>query len=327
MGRAVGADVGRVQHTEGAGGDQATVTDANLVLGHLRADRFLGGRMRLDPEAALAAVERIARQLDMDTLDTARGIVQVANEKMIQALRVISVQRGHDPAEFQLTCFGGAGGLHVCALADALGVSRILIPSRGGVLSALGMLVASPGRDLSRTFTTLLTEAETRRIEALFDDLETQGRDELAAEGIAPAAIACERSLDLRYQGQTHTLNLPWLGADGSIQAFHEKHRRQYGHELPQPVELVNVRASLIAGQPDIELPALTFSGIRGQPEALRLPGSTLITALYEREQLGLDARVQGPCLITETHATTLLTAGWEAHMDTTGNLLARRAP
>ena len=209
-----GADPGPACY--GNGGREATVTDANLVLGRLLPDAFLGGRMRLDADAARQALHRLGTAMGLPAEHAAEqaaiGIIDLANEHMARALRVISVQRGIDPRSAHLCSFGGAGGLHVCALADALGMTRAIVPERAGVLSALGMLVAPPGRLLTRTWLGPLAARDDAEVAVALDALAQQGVEALAAEGIDPALTAREDSVDLRYRGQSYTLNLPWQG-------------------------------------------------------------------------------------------------------------------
>jgi N-methylhydantoinase A len=313
-----GADPGPACY--GRGGIRATVTDANLVLGRLRADAFLGGAMNLDTAAARSAVAHLAEQLGCSVEQAAEGIVRVANEHMARALRTISVQRGLDPRGFVLTSFGGAGGLHVCELAQALGLDEALVPVHGGVLSALGMLAARPGRQFSRTWQGLLAERDDADIEAAFAALAEQGRQALTAEDVAYEDIELAPSLDLRYQGQAYTLNVPWqqrgqLAADG----FHQRHLARYGHELRLPVELVNLRLAVRGPALALHLgsPAAT-----GEAASARLAGSV---PCYRREGLVADDRLLGPAVIIEQVATTWLAEGWEARLDAVGNLRLRR--
>jgi len=176
----------------GQGGRAPTVTDANLALGRLVPEAFLGGAMRLDATSARQTLGGLGHQLGLSAEAAAEGIVRVANEHMSRALRVISVQRGVDPRAMTLVSFGGAGGLHVCALAEALGMRRALAPIHAGVLSALGMLVAPPGRQLSRTVNGLLAQMPEEAIEAAFDELAATGLDALAAEGVDPGGEGVE---------------------------------------------------------------------------------------------------------------------------------------
>jgi len=310
----------------GQGGLAATVTDANLVLGRLRPEAFLGGAMTLDTDAALRAVAGIAAPLGLGVEEAAAGIIRIVNEHMVQALRVISVQRGVDPREHVLVSFGGAGGLHVCALAEALGMQRVLVPVHAGVLSALGMLVAPRARQLSRTRAGLLTNAAAGALDEELQILAEQGRLELIAEGIPKEAIECDFSVDLRYQGQSSTLMLPWQGRERTQSAFHDAHERRYGHRLDAPVELVNIRASLHGRPPAIALPKLTAKAADpGRPRYVRLSGHVDIVPVWRREGLQTGQRISGPALITETVATTYLPAGWRCRVDDTGNLHLKR--
>ncbi len=306
----------------GQGGTAATVTDANLVLGRLRPEAFLGGAMTLDTPAAVRAVAAIAARLGLGVEEAAAGIIRIANEHMVQALRVISVQRGVDPREHVLVSFGGAGGLHVCALAEALGMHRALVPVHAGVLSALGMLVAPRARQLSRTRAGLLAEADEGPLREELQSLAERGRRELFAEGVAAADIDADFKVDLRYQGQTATLTLPWRDVGRTREAFHEEHERRYGHRLGTPVELVNIRASLHGRPPDITLPKLAErTGGAVGPQYARLAGYADDVPVWRREHLQSAQLVTGPALITETVATTYLPAGWRCRVDETGNL------
>jgi N-methylhydantoinase A len=310
----------------GQGGQSATVTDANLVLGRLQPEAFLGGAMSLDRAAATAAVGKIAAQLQLTVEDTALGIVALANEHMAQALRVISVQRGVDPRLYVLVSFGGAGGLHVCALAAALGMSSALVPVHAGVLSALGMLAAARSRHLSRTVTGVLEDFSASDLEQQLQALAVAGTDELLAEGIAAAGIETDFSLDLRYRGQSYTLNLPWQGIAATGEAFHAAHEQRYGHRLPTPVELVNLRCGLHSSPPDISLPE-----IQGGKPAVSEPAQVMITGqagtvpAWPRVALQAGQRVVGPALVTETVATTWIADGWCCKVDPVGNLLLER--
>jgi N-methylhydantoinase A len=303
------------------------VTDANLVLGRLQPDAFLGGAMQLDSGAARRAVECLAGQLDIDVEAAADGIIAVANEHMAQALRVISVQRGVDPRTHALVSFGGAGGLHVCALADALGMSRALVPVHAGVLSALGMLVAPRSRDLSRTLPGVLDSFDTATLQQQLDALGQQGRAALLAEGVNAAELTAEFSLDLRYQGQSYTLNLAWHGIDRTRADFHAAHEQRYGHRLSTSVELVNLRCRLHGKPPEISLPPLPAgTGVPPEPHTVPVSGHAEPVPVWPRAGLMNGQAITGPALITETVATTWLPAGWTCTVDPVGNLLLQVA-
>ena len=307
----------------GQGGESATVTDANLVLGRLQPQAFLGGAMSLDVEAATAAVMVIAAQLQLGLEEAAHGIITLANEHMAQALRVISVQRGIDPRPYMLVSFGGAGGLHVCALADALGMRRALVPVHAGVLSALGMLVAPRSRQVSRTLTRVLADITEIALVHELQALATSGTQELVAEGVAADDIETAFSLDLRYQGQSYTLNLPWQGLAATAAAFHAAHQQRYGHRLDAAIELVNLRCGLRSSPPPMHLPLLADSvGDSGEPALARLAGYSAPVPVWPRTALCAGQVFSGPALVTETVATTWLPAGWCCRVDPMGNLL-----
>jgi len=319
--QSAGADPGPACY--GRGGSAATVTDANLVLGRLPAEVALGGRMKLDECAAQRAMRNLAQALRMDVQNAARGVVRVANEHMAQALRVISVQRGLDPREYVLVSFGGAGGLHACDLADALGMTRALVPVHAGVLSALGMLVAPPGRQLSRSLNMPLRDCADADVEARLEELAAQGMAELEREGVRELERAY--SLDLRYQGQSSTLQVTWEDVARCERAFHANHQQRFGHALRMPVELVNIRVGLrAAGSP----PAIPRPAARGPAEPVafvEMVDASAPAPLYQREALGPGQELVGPALVIESSATTLIAGGWRAQVDEVGNLLLER--
>ena len=313
-----GADPGPACY--GRGGTEPTVTDANLVLGRLRPDAFLGGRMTLDTSAALAAIARLGQAMGLTPEQAALGVVDLANEHMARALRVISVQRGTDPRGFVLVSFGGAGGLHVCALAEALGMTRALVPVHAGVLSALGMLAARPGRTLTRTWGRDLARLADGQVEARLGELTKEGVLALEAEGLAPGNLRTDSSLDLRYRGQSYTLEVPWAGITASSERFHQAHLARYGHRLDLPVELVNLRVRVLGPEPELRLPPAA-----ARPEAPR-PAASVVgwpvpVPVLPRGALA-GSQVAGPAIVVDAVATTWLAPGWVAQGDAYGNLL-----
>jgi N-methylhydantoinase A len=303
----------------GKGGTTPTVTDANLVLGRLQADAFLGGKMQLDISAARRAVETIATPLGLSIEATAQGIIEIANEHMAQALRVISVQQGHDPRDFTLISFGGAGGLHVCALAEKLGMTRALVPIHGGVLSALGMLTAPRARQLSRSLNKPLHSLNEAQIEEQLNQLKQQGIEALQQEGLRQEEITTHPSLDLCYQGQSSTLNIPWKTSNNTINAainnFHQMHESRYGHRLDCDVELVNVRIGLRGPMPSITLASPASDQHQNKNQ------STDIN-IISRDSLNKGKEIIGPALITETVSTTYINKKWRCTKDEAGNLI-----
>lgn len=330
-----GADPGPVCY--GRGAQTPTVTDANVVLGRLPAGTALGGHLELDAEAAGAALARLADAMGLDEADgavrAARGVVDLADEHMAGALRVMSLDRGIDPRDAVLCCFGGAGGLHLCGIADRLGARRAMVPAHAGVLSALGMLVARPERQLSRSLEAPLSKLAAADLEARFAELEAQGRAELAAEGHDIGTLTAERSVDLRYAGQAFALNLPWPerteGDEAAIvgelaDAFAQRHRARYGHELDATVELDTLRLRLQAPTPP--LPDLApATRPTGAPTEVAVPGEPGPVPLLLRAGLAPGARVDGPAIIAEDTSTTWLARGWSGKVDDAGNLRLER--
>jgi N-methylhydantoinase A len=318
-----GADPGPACY--GKGGVEPTVTDANLVLGRLRSESFLGGHMRLDEAAARAAVARVAQPLGLSLEAAAAGIISVANEHMVRALRVMSVQRGVNPGELTLTCFGGAGGLHVCALAEALGMHRALVPVQAGVLSALGMLVAPRARYLSHTLNRLLVQVDDEALQSEIDALAAQGRAALIEEGVAEAGIEVVPSVDLRYRGQSYAINLPWRGGRSTAEDFHARHETLYGHRLHQPVELVTLRAKIRSAGTAIPLASAARSARQAEPALVRLAGIDTPVPVHSRDDLVAGLSLEGPALIIETVSTTFVAPGWTCRLHDSGSLLLSR--
>ncbi len=336
-----GADPGPACY--GRGGTRATVTDAHLLLGRLPADTRLGGSLPLDLNAARDAISALARDLtvrapgstansgQLDALtaalsveDAARGVIEIANLRMAQALRVISLERGYDPRDFALMCFGGAGGLHVCALAEALGVQRIIVPAHCGVFSALGMLMAKPSRQLVQTLNLPLEPDRLGEIEAAFAALVAAARHELELEGHDSGDIAAERSLDLRYRGQSFYLTLPWEGdPDKACRAFNQRHTHRYGHALDLPVEAVNIRTdvSVVHEQPTLPDLAPGNAATAVRQTAIIGAAGTVSAPVHERVQLTPGQRIAGPALVVEPFATTLIEEPWIAEVDAFGHL------
>jgi N-methylhydantoinase A/oxoprolinase/acetone carboxylase beta subunit len=229
--QSAGAEPGPVCYGEG---EQVTVTDANLVLGRIDPSRFLGGRMQLDTERCRHWMDRFAETLGVSAEQAARAIVDVANSNMERAIRAVSVERGHDPREFALLSFGGAGAQHACELAERLEIPAVIIPRHAGVLSALGMLVADCVRDYSQSIL-------ARPAAEVFAELELRAAEEFA--GQAFAEVAYERQVDLRYRGQSYEITVPWEARD----TFHEAHRRLYGYDHQgREVEQVTARVRAV---------------------------------------------------------------------------------
>jgi N-methylhydantoinase A len=321
----------------GRGGTAPTVTDANLVLGRLRSDAFLGGRMQLDTTAAVRALQPLADQLQISVTDLALGIIRIANESMIQALRIISIQQGHDPRDFQLMSFGGAGGLHICDLADALDVREAIVPLNSGVLSALGMLAAQPGREVVKTHRGILDELDDSALTARLDALLTIAQQELKDEGIVNTQH--QYHLDLRYLGQTFSIAVAYRTIAAAIADFHAMHLRLYGHALDKAVELVNLRVHVEAVRQPFRLPPTTQTTTEKNGHSNLIDGDNVCgdvfgdlvgevdpVPIYQRNMLAATCLLTGPALITEDHTTVFLKSGWRASKDELGNLKLTRS-
>jgi N-methylhydantoinase A len=304
--QSAGADPGPACYGSGT---EATVTDAHVVLG--RIETLLGGTMRVDAERAGAAVDRIARALKLDRTAAAAGILRVANANMERAIRVVSVERGHDPRDFALVAFGGCGGLHACEIAEELGIRSVVVPAYAGALSALGMLIADAVRDYAAG---VLGRAD---IEARFMALERRARRE------SPAA-RIERSADLRYRGQSYELNVPW--ASGRAPAlFHREHAKIYGYSLPDretEVVTIRVRARVALPKPRI----VRGRTQPGRPEHRRvwIGGKWRQTPVWKRERVSAS-RHSGPALVLDYGSTTLIPEGWRFRTGPADNLLVER--
>jgi N-methylhydantoinase A len=325
----------------GRGGTQATVTDANLVLGRLLPEAFLGGTMSLDSGKAYDAVSRIAEQLGTTSAEAALGIIRVVNANMEAAIRLISVERGCDPRQFTLVAFGGAGPLHACELAAALGIPRVLIPTTPGVLSALGMLAADTLKDYVRTVMVAAEDAQAV-IETVFAELAEQGRADLAREGIAAEHSIIERYLDLRYVGQSYELVVPFATTMvETVSGFHGAHETRFGYSDPgERVQVVNVRlkARGLAHPPELERreskqdttasPTSMRDVVFMDSQRLTISGShrTYHVPVYERAMLEPGNMLTGPAIVTQYDTTTVLPPGWQMWVDAVGNLIIEQA-
>lgn len=306
----------------GQGGQLPTVTDANLLLGRIPAAAFLGGKMPLDPLAAAAAFTPLAQQLNCSVTTAAQGVIELANEQMVRALRVISIERGEDPRQATLVSFGGAGGLHVCALADALGISAALVPIHAGVLSALGMLLAPRGRQLSHAVHRLLLELDRATIEQILSPLQLEGEESLMDEGVPLNQITTQVQLQLRYQGQTHTLSTPWQPQRTLAQhadLFQQAHQQRYGHRLEIAIELVSLRVKLTGPRPHIPLSNRDHQSAHHPTE--RTSGrSDAGLICWPREAID-ETGVTGPVLVVDAVSTIWIAEGWLCRSDSFGNL------
>ncbi len=307
----------------GHGGTRATVTDAHVVLGHLPPS-LLGGRMRLDAAAAEAAIRtHVAGPLGLSLQEAARGILAIADSNMVGALRVVSVERGHDPRDFALVPFGGAGPLHGVALATMLGISRVLIPPAPGVLCAQGLLSADRRAEFSRSLPPAGAE-DPAEVDAAFAALAGEAEAWFEEERIPAAARRLGRVVLMRYAGQGGELPVPWRGAPPAAD-FAAAHRALYGFDLPEGTpEIVTLRLEAVGQLPTA--PAGLLPPGRGAVPVGRHPvhfaEGQAAAALYDRATLGAGDRLPGPAIVTQLDATTLIPPGWSAEVLPAGALL-----
>src|SRR6266852_3138330 len=336
-----GADPGPACY--GRGGTRPTVTDADLVCGYLNPDYFLGGAQRLDVAAARAAIEaQVADPLRMDGLTAAAGIQRIVDMRMADEVRVFAAKRGVDLSAFTLLPFGGAGAVHAAAVADELGMRRILVPPRPGAFSALGLLCTDVVHDYIRSELRPLVEIAGDHAEDVFRALEARARQELGAEGLDPAKAHFARELDLRYTGQGYELRTSLDGLFGGAltaeslagarSRFDERHAQIHGHAAKErPVEVVSYRVRLTVDVPkyrprDERAPAAPRPPPAKGRRTLHLDDvSAQEAVLYERDALDIGAVVSGPAIVEQFDATTVIPAGWRGEVDPRRNLVLRR--
>jgi N-methylhydantoinase A/oxoprolinase/acetone carboxylase beta subunit len=323
--RSAGAQPGPACYGAGV---ELTVTDANLLLGRLDADYFFGGRMALDAGRARAAAAPLATELTLSVAELAEGVVRVANANMERAIRVVSVERGHDPRDFSLVAFGGAGGMHACEIADALEMTTVIVPRQAGVLSALGMLVADVTKDYSASVLRRSSELAPQDLDAHYQPLLQQAIRDLAAEGFSGSRADFTRLIDVRYAGQSYEITLPFT--PGYRSAFDRLHGKTYGYaNKDRAVEVVNVRVVASGRVTKPRLPrsktARTSAPTPSVTRLARFNGKSWKTATYRWEDLSAGARARGPAVIMGAEATAVIPPGWAFHVDRQGNVICAR--
>jgi N-methylhydantoinase A len=338
--RSAGSDPGPLcygrEHAE-----EITVTDANLVLGRMDSEHFLGGSMRLDLARAQNQMQALARALGLPLEAAAWGVIRVANSNMEKAIRAISIERGHDPRRFTLVAFGGAGPLHACELAAALRIPRVLIASHPGVLSALGMVLADVTKDYAQTVMLPAQEADVQTLSRLFAPLYERALAELHAEGFEDQDISLCPCLDMRYVGQSYELGVELEFEAGEtatqvVEAFHEAHKHRFSYaSRGEPVEIVNLRLKAVGTTAKPRFPRQVMGSI--DPSAARIGYKQVFftdadnrraarpvpAALYLRERLVAGNMVVGPAIVFQFDSTIVVPPGWAAGMDQWGNLVA----
>jgi N-methylhydantoinase A len=321
-----GADPGPVCYGKG---DKITITDANLFLGRLVANYFLGGKMKLQTKSVYWHLKKFSNQLKMTSYKLAEGILEIANTTMARAIRLITVERGFDPADFTLFSFGGAGGMHAVFLAKMLNIKRVLIPRNPGILSAMGMLMANVIKDYSLTIMKGENDISRNQLVKLFESLKKRGRMDLIKEGIKNKEQIFEFYLDMRYEGQSYELIIPFV--QDYIKEFHKVHHKTYGyHYSDRNVEIVNLRLRCIGKtkKPRFSPSKKTFKKISkkaylGKCETV-FNGKIFKTQIIDRKHLFSGNKIKGPAIIVEYSSTTVLPPYADSEVDCLKNLMIK---
>jgi N-methylhydantoinase A len=307
------------------------VTDANLVLGYLNPQATYGRQIQLRYDLAEAAVRCFGEPFGMSLQETAQGIIDIANTNMMHALRLVSVQKGHDLRRFTLVAFGGAGPLHAGRLARLLHIPRLIVPPLSSGFSALGCLVSDVRTDTVQTYRCRLAELSPAALAEAFRPLEEDACAQLRAEGYAPEEIRLQRSCDLRYIGQKYELTVSLSGTphDWDMvalhQAFQAQHEALYAYHTAEPVECINLRLAALVPQHAVQLPTLPVGtaavALVGERQAFFPETGAVSMPVYQRHQLGSGAEFQGPAVVEDEWSTTLVYPGQQLHVDRWGTL------
>jgi N-methylhydantoinase A len=319
----------------GRGGTEATITDCNLLLGLLSPDNFLGGRMRLDANAARNAIERVARPVAMDAMAAAEGIVRIIDVKMAEAIKAISTMRGHDLRDFMLLAFGGAGPVHAARIARDLGMAGVIVPLYPGVYSAIGLMMSDVKHDYVQSKMDPIAALAPMDVEAMFRRLAGQALAELTDDGFGEAQIGLQRAVDMRYAGQGYEITVPCETAADLAQlraAFDARHQTMFGHGAPdEPVEIVSYRVRGIGKVPPVEMPRFGRAGTSlddalREKRRVRFDGETTECPVYQREKLDVGLRIAGPAVLDQLDCTTVICPGQVARVDEWKNLIVTEA-
>ena len=330
-----GADPGPICY--GLGGKEPTVTDADLILGYLNQDYFLGGQMKLDQEAAARGIEEsVAGPLGISLVEAAWGIHELVNRDMANAIRMVTLEWGKDPRRFTLVAFGGAGPLHGCQLARALNVTKVFLPAAAGVTSAIGLLAAGQFFDLAQTYHTVVNNAICERVNSIYEELERRGRQLLMETG-GKGTPTITRSVEMRYAGQGHEVAVPFLletltpeNLPTLRQAFHESYARVFGYSQPeQPIEATSWKLTASYPPSNISLPkAPTGKGTvedarKGHRQVyFREIGEYTLCPVYSRYPMPAGVTFTGPAVVEERESTTVIPPGAQVTVDANQNLV-----
>jgi N-methylhydantoinase A len=312
-----GADPGPACYGKGL---EPTVTDANLVLGRIKPQSFLGGRMKIYPQKSASAIKKLSRRLRMTVEEVAEGIIQVANANMERALRVISIGKGYDPRDFALVSFGGAGGLHACELASGMEINTVIFPKDPGVLSALGMLSADMFKDYSVTVFRDQQDATKTLLDEAFSSLENKSYTDFPGHN-----IRFKRFLDLRYKRQSHEITVPY--SKNFVRSFHSAHKKMYGYQKTRSdVEVITIRLRAVAKKRDLDIPFIQNKKNKINPALWEIifNGKRIDIKVYNRSAFYSGYKFHGPALILEDTSTTFITPKFKCSVDDWGNIIAK---
>ncbi|EDP72927.1 hydantoinase/oxoprolinase family protein, partial [Hydrogenivirga sp. 128-5-R1-1] len=316
-----GADPGPICYGKG---NKITVTDANLFLGMLIPEYFLGGNMKIYPEKVKPYIEKLAEKLKLTPIQLAEGIIEIANTKMEKALRVISIEKGYNPSEFTLFSFGGAGGLHAVFLARMLGIKKVLVPQNPGILSAIGMLLSDIIKDYS--LTVMLKEKNTNyeSLEKLFKVLEKKAKKDMESEEVK--SIYIEKYIDVRYKGQSFELIVPF--DKNYIENFKNEYKKKYGYTLDREIEIVNIRLRAVGETEKPEFKKYKYVSEKVKEDAVIhektviFEGKEYKTKIYDREKLEAGNKINGSSIVVEYSSTIVIPPFANAYVDEYKNLI-----
>lgn len=330
--QSAGADPGPACYGRG---DLPTVTDANLVLGRLVPEFFLGGKMEIFPKRSHKALENLAKKISKPLIDTAAGIIEIANANMEKAIRVISIERGFDPRNFALFSFGGAGGMHAVDIASRLKMPRVIVPKNAGVLSSLGLLMADSIKDFSKSILKIAEKTNKEELESHFKKLREKSLKSMQADGFKQDEVTILPFLDLRYQGQSYEITIPYMNKKTSdlsfISDFHKAHKKLYSyHHEQRAVEIVNIRVKAVGKTKKIKLKRFPFKDKKPERASMKkqlihYQGKTRQASVFNRALLATGNEINGPALIVDSESTTLLPPSYTLEVDGFLNLIIQR--
>ncbi len=333
--QSAGADPGPVCYDRG--GQEPTVTDANVVLGYINPDAIAGSTLRINRQAAVGVIEeKLAASLKVDMMRAAYGVTQVANATMMRALRAVSTERGRDPRQFTLVAFGGSGPVHAVSLAESLGITRVLVPLFPGLFSALGLLLADYRHDYVRTIAAALDKVNVEELQRQYEAMEAAARIELLEEGVANDAIRFERQIDLKYGYQVSEIPLAFPAVDtkdlrGELtRLFVDAHKQAFGYDSNDTIEVVNLRLRALASAGNLRFSDLT-SRVDGQPSASTQSREAYFGPAHGTQQTPIRRRADitteqtGPLIVEEPDTTVVVPPGWQVSRDHRGNLILRK--